>query len=119
MDDNKMKPIVSMAIMKIKSKKDSPMDEPSFEKEGLRAAAEQMIKAIREVDYMGEGLNNEPRKIREDESPKEYALRIKADELQKQAREEKKIMYLDSFIEAFCDFLEMKYELNEEKEDEE
>lgn len=87
-DMKKMKPLLSMAIKKVKIEKPDKM---SFEDEGLRASAEEMMDALKGYHMAGD----------EDQDVKDVKV--------------------DRFIDGLCSFLEMKYGLEpkEEEKDEE
>lgn len=121
--DEKMKkrlePILSMSLMKLKDDKSDSSDmskEKSFEDEGVKAAVEQMMFAIKEMPYMG-GLNSvTDEKIGDNESPEAFQLRKKAKALRDEADRKQKEAYLDAFAEGLCSFIELKFDLSPKEE---
>ena len=107
----KMNPLISMAIMKVKKDK-----EMSFEDEGLRASVEQMHGAIKEMPYMHDSPSEIDRN--DDEGDESYELRKKAKALREEADKKQREVFIDSFIEGLCSFIELKYGLSPNKKDE-
>ena len=105
------KPLISMAITKVKRDK-----EMSFEDEGLRASVEQMFQAMKDMPYMNDMPVDVERN--EDEGDESFELRKKSRELREEADKKQREVYIDAFIEGLCSFIELKYGLDPENKDE-